>query len=125
MAKPDSVAARLAQLQAATTQAESDAISGAYDDGALSVPTGTGFTQTDINNAVAAQQTADAATLSTAQAQASAALAVVQGQLNDMTAKDQADEAVIDGLQGSVNAMQTALDAIKALIPAPVPAPAS
>ena len=123
--KEDSLATRLAQLQAGVVQAESDAISGSYDDGladgVASVPAGTGgFTQADIDSAVAAAQAIDAQALSDAQAKAASDLASVQQQLSDMTTKEQGEELVVTNLQTSVAAVQSSLDAIKALIfPAP------
>lgn len=125
--KEDSVAARLTALQAAETQAQTEALGGAFDDGVASAPAGTGggFTQADIDKAVQSAQAADAQALADAQAKAASDLAVVQQQLVDMTAKELSEEAVVTNLQQSVAAVQSSLDAIKALIfPAPTPAPA-
>lgn len=90
---------------------------------------GGGLSQADVDKAVADQKAIDDQALSDAHAEADAALADVQSkmadlqkQLDDMTAKDVVDAAAAASaadLAKSVAAMQTALDAIKALFPAP------
>lgn len=127
MAKQEAVAAMVAAVQAAQLQALTDAGNTLYDQAAADQKASDGsFTQADINAAVSAAQGVDAKALADSQAQAAAALAAVQQQLVAMTAKEQAEENVVIGLQSSVSQVQAALDAIKALIfPAPVPAPVS
>ncbi len=84
-----------------------------------------GFTQDQMDAAVAAgvttAQAADAVSLAQAQAQAQSALQVVQAALDSMTAKEQLEEQAVAGLQSSIGQVQSALDAIKAIIiPAPI-----
>lgn len=114
--KEDSVAARLLAMQAGELQAQTDALSGAFDDGVASMGTGGGFTQADIDAAVQAAQAIDAQALADAQAAAQAALDAVTAQLTDMTAKELNEEKVVTDLQTSVASVQAAFDAIKAVL---------
>lgn len=127
MTKSDSVAARLAQLQQGQLQIETDSIGGAFDDGAASVGTGGGFSQADIDNAVAAQKAADDQVLADQKAaddaDKAAAVKVVQdnldllqGQFTALSTKEAGEEVVVKGLQDSAAQIQAALDALKALI---------
>lgn len=117
MSKEDVVSAAVSSIQSAQAQALSDGLGSVYDAGLAAAPVATGgLSQADVDAAVAAAQAADAQALADAQAAAAAALAAVQSQLDQMTAKEQLEEAAVSGLQSSVVAVQAALDAIKALI---------
>lgn len=145
MAKTDVVSAQLAVIQAAQVQAISDGLGACYDQGATDQKGIDGsFNQGDIDTAVAKAladakvvsdkiladaQAVDAQALSDAQAKAASDLAVIQSSLDEMTKKEQLEEGVVSQLQSSVSAVQSSLDAIKALVlpalvPAPIPAPA-
>lgn len=101
MAKADMVQARVAQLQSAEAQAISDAISGAFDDGAASVviPPSGGFQQSDIDAAVAAVVAKDASAM------------------QDLQSKLSLDDAKIADIQKSVS------DALQAVISQLMPKP--
>lgn len=71
MAKEDSVAQGIAALQ----QAQADALGKCFDDGLASAPQGGGFSQADIDSAVAAAKAADQADEDTLRAQLTDALA--------------------------------------------------
>lgn len=127
---------------AALAQAQSDAFGVCFDssfaEGVASVPPSIGgLSQADVDAQVKAQSDADAAALAQSQAadqvaQASA-VAAVQAQLDqtsqalaDMTAKDKTDSAAALALKASVAGIQAALDALNAIIAPPsdpVPAP--
>lgn len=142
MAKVDVVQAGVQSVQAAEAQALSDALGAFYDSVVADQPAaGGGFTQADIDSAVAAAQTADAATLSASQAADAAALAgalasdaaaaqtaldasnaslaSLQAALDAMTAKDTADGAALAAFQVNVAQAQANLTAIEALFSAP------
>lgn len=131
-------------LAAAQAQVLSDGAGAVYDsafaEGVASVPVSTGggsgdFTQADIDAAVKAQsdsdsqalaqsQAADQAALQAAQASAQAQLDQATQALADMTAKEGVEEGAVAALSGSLDAVQKALDGIKALLfPSPAPAP--
>lgn len=130
MAKADVVAAQLALVQAAEVQALTDSLGACFDSGEAD-GNGPGFTQADIDAAVAsavaplnAQVAQDATDLAAAHADADAKLAALQASLDDMTAKDLVDASAVQGFNDKVAALQGALDAIKALLlPVVPPAP--
>lgn len=124
MAKQDVVTAGVSAFQTAEAQMLNDQLGAFYDSVVADVGTGTGtgggFTQADIDAAVVAAQAIDAQALADAQAKAVSDLAVVQGQLEEMTTKELNEEQVVKGLQDSVAAVQSSLDTIKSIIfPAP------
>lgn len=92
------------------------------------VPGGGGLSQADVDAAVAAQKAADdakeAGDLQAAQAEADAKMAALQVLLDAAIAQDSVDKGALEALKGSLEQVQSALDAIKALLfPAPPPAP--
>lgn len=134
MAKSDVVAAQKAAVLAGQDAALEAGLEACYDQGAVDQKASDGtLTQADVDAAVKAavdplnaQIAADAQALADAQSQAQAAMADLQGKLDAMTAKEQSEEAIVQGLQSSAAAMQSALDALKAIIfPAPPSQPAS
>lgn len=122
MAKEDVVATQKAAILSGQDAALESGLGAAFDAGEAD-GNGPGFTQADIDAAVAAavdplnaQIAADALALSDAQAAADASLAAVNQALADMTAKEQLEEQAVMALQSSVAAVQVSLDAIKALV---------
>ncbi len=103
----------------ALRQGQIDALGGAFDAG-LSNGTPVGFTQADIDAAVAAAQAVDAQVLSDAQAASAASVAAVQLALDEMTAKEQLEEVAVADVQAKVTALKASMDAFLALFPIPV-----
>lgn len=122
--KDDAVAAALVAVQAGETQVLTDQLGAVYDQGEAQ-GTGPGFTQADIDAAVAAAQAVDATALQAAQADASAKLAVLQGSLDALTAKEAPEAQLIASLQSSAVSLKAALDAIDAALNPPPVVPAS
>lgn len=133
--KSEVVAKGVSDLQSALSQAQSDFLGGFYDavvsDQPVVQPSG-GFSQADIDVAVAASKAADAQALSDTQAAdakaMSDAVADVQVQLDaanqalaDAIAKDKKDSAAAQALKASVVSIQAALDALNALVSDPSP----
>lgn len=121
MNRDDSVAQRKAQLDAA----EVEALGGCYDDGFAEGKSGGGggFTQADIDNAVAAQKASDdadkASAVAAVQAELDAQSAVLAQLQSDKASEDEklaSDESIIQGLKDGQDKIQAALDALKALI---------
>ena len=120
----------------ALLQGQKDALGGAFDDGAASVPAGGGgFSQADMDKAVAdavaaaqgvdaadlAQkiadlQAADAQAMSDAKAVADQAFADLQKQFSDVSAAKSAEDAVVQGLQSGAAQIKAAYDALIAII---------
>ena len=139
MGKAEAVAAQLAAVLAGQNQALSDGLGACYDAGladAPAPPPAGGFSQADLDAAVAAavgplqaKISQDAADLSAAQADCAQKLAELQAALDAMTAKELGEEGLVSQLQGSVAAVQDALDKIKSFVagalnpPSPAPAP--
>jgi hypothetical protein len=133
MAKVIIVGAAKAALLAAQDGAIDTALSSAYDGGAVDQKVSDGtLTQADLDAAVKAatdplnaQIASDATALAAAHADADAAAASAKAALDAMTADDAVKSKAVSDLQGSVAAVQAALDSIKALLspPTPVPAP--
>ncbi len=128
MAKTDVIAAAVAAIQSGEAQVLNDQLGSVFDSGLASAPVGSGggFTQADIDAAVAAAQGVDAAALAAAQADFTAKMATLQTSLDAMTAKEQMEETAVAGLQTAIASVQASFDAIKAiLLPAPpvMPAP--
>lgn len=125
MAKEDVVAAQYQAIQDGEAELVKGALGACYDQGvadqAAAGGSGAGFSQADIDAAVAKAvsdaQAVDAQALSDAQASAAASLAAVQQSLVDMTAKEQLEEQAVAQFQGSLASLQGALDQFKALIP--------
>ncbi len=139
MAKADVVQAQLAAIQTAETQAITDGLGACYDQGAVDQKASDGtLTQADLDAAVKAatdplnaqiatlqgEVTSEAQALTDAQAQAATALVAVQKSLDDMTAKESVEEGLVTGLQNSIAAVQSSLDAIKAAVSAVLNPPA-
>ncbi|MES1988408.1 MAG: hypothetical protein V4440_10315 [Pseudomonadota bacterium] len=116
MAKADVVAAAVAAVQQGEAQVLADQFGSVFDQ-AEAQGTGPGFTQADIDAAVASAQGIDAQALADAKAASDAAMATLQAQLDDATAKKNADESVIAGLQSSADKLQAAVDLIHSLFP--------
>lgn len=141
MNKADVVAAAVAAVQAGQVQVLSDQFGSVFDQAEAS-GNGPGFTQADIDKAVAAQKAADQVLIDAANAQdgldvaslqaAKDALSAAQGQILDLGKqlaasgdKLTADEGVINGFKGSIEQLKGLLAQLEAIIiPAPVPAPA-
>lgn len=125
--KSEIVDAAVVSIQAAELQGLKDGLNSVFDAGvaeAGSVPSG-GFTQADIDAAVAKAvsdaQALDAQALADAQAKAALDVAALQVALDAMTAKEQLEEVAVADVQKSILSVQAAFDAIKALlVPAPV-----
>lgn len=124
--KDDAVSAAVLAVQAGQVQVLTDQLGSVFDQGEA-IGTGPGFTQADIDAAVLAavgplndKIAQDALDLAAAQLDAETKLQAVQVALDAMTAKEQLEESAVLALQGSVQAVQTSLDAIKALV-LPVP----
>ncbi len=133
MGKSDFVAQQLAAIQSGQTQVISDALGATFDEGALEQKASDGtLTQGDVDAAVAAavaplnaqiadltaKDAADVQALADAQAKAVSDLAALQGLLDAAVSADVADKALVSNLQGSIAAVQTSLDAIKAAVAA-------
>lgn len=125
MERSEAVAKGLSDIQSGEAQVISDALGAAFD--ANQSGSGGGFSQADVDAAVQAAKDADAAALADSQAadaKAQAdAVAAVQGQLDgvtqalaDMTAKEQVEEAAVQGFQSKLADLQSALDVIKGLL---------
>jgi hypothetical protein len=124
MAKSDVVQAQLAAIQQAQIDAIVAGLGAAYDAGMADVaPAQPGFTQADLDKAVADAKAADAQVLADAQAKAVADMAALQGQFDSLSSKEAGENKIIVGLQGSIATLQSSLQALAALIPAPAPAP--
>lgn len=130
MAKQDVVAAGVAAIQSGEVQVYSDQLGIAYDVGASDQKASDGtFQQSDIDAAVKAavdplnaQIAQDQADLAAAHADADSKLAALQSQLDALSVAKAADDEVVKGLQQAADSLQSALDAIKAVIfPAPQP----
>ena len=146
--RDDVVAAGVAAIQAGEVAVLSTELGKAFDQGEA-IGTGPGFTQADLDAAKAAgkaeqlaldQPLIDAANAATAAAQAQDAadvkagqdavaavntqLADLQGKLNDALAAKTADEAVIQGLQGSAQKLADLLNQLNAIVLPPPPQPA-
>lgn len=131
MAKVDVVAAQKSAILAGQDAALEAGLEAVYDQAALDQKASDGtLSQSDVDAAVAAaiaplnlQIAADAQALSDAQAKAASDLAAVQAALADMTSKEQLEEQSVLALQNAVGAVQSSLDAIKALVLPPVVVP--
>lgn len=129
MAKADIVAAGIAALAQAEQDAFGAAVDAAYaeqkaSDGTVTTPSDQA-TIDALTAQVAALTAQDAADVKAGQD----ALAAVQAQVTDLQSKldtavaaDVADKALVQNFSGAVSSLQTALDALKAAIPA-APAP--
>lgn len=125
MSKEQIVADALQAISAGQSQVLSDAIGKAVDQSAVEQKASDGtLSQADLDKAVAdalaAQKVVDDKALADAKAAADAAMADIQKQLSDMSAKEQAEEGVISSLQGSLQKAQDAIAAVVALFPKPV-----
>ncbi len=113
MTRDESIAKGMAAIQ----DAEQGALGGAFDDG---VQSGGGQSEDDIKariaQAVADAQALDAQALSDAHAEADAKILVVQTALDAMTEKEGIEEQAVAKVNASVEQLQAALDAIKALL---------
>ncbi len=119
MAKEEVVAAQLAAIQSAQTQALVDGLGAVYDQAALDQKAADGtLSQADVDAAVAAAQAVDAQALADATAQFNSDLAAVQTALDDMTAKEAMEEEAVKAVQASIDSVQASFDAIRALFPA-------
>lgn len=115
----------VAAVQAAEQQALSDQLGIAYDAGGVDQKASDGtLTQADLDKAVADAQAVDAQAAASAKAASDAALADLQTQMAALAAKEGQEAGVIAGLQSSVAAVEAALQAVTALLPAPA-APAA
>lgn len=132
MSKTDIVLAQKTAILSGQDSALQAGLEAVYDQAALEQKASDGtLSQSDVDAAVAsavaplnAQIQSDALDLAAAQATAAANLAMVQQALTDMTAKEQLEEQSVLSLQNSIGAVQTSLDAIKALVfPAPTAPP--
>lgn len=129
MAKVDVVAAAVAAVQAGQLQVLNDQFSSVFDQ-AEAQGTGPGFTQADIDSAVAAavgplndqitaltaQDQADIAAGQVALTNAQTATAAVQASLDALTAKEAPEASLIASLQQSAASLTTALAAINAAL---------
>lgn len=120
--REDTVAAQVAAVQTGELEVLQTALGSAFDAGEGS-GNGPGFTQADIDAAVLAavdplnaQIANDIQILADAHSEADAAMAVVQQQLVDMTAKEQVEEQAVLSLQGSISQLQASLDVIKGIV---------
>lgn len=121
--KQDTVSAQKAIILQAQAQALEAGLGACYDQGlADAPPAGVGFTQADIDAAVAAAQAVDAQALAAAQAQAQSDIAAVQSALDAMTSKEQLEEGAVADVKASILQVQASFDAIKALLVPEVPA---
>lgn len=110
----------ISQGMDAIKQGQMDALGVSFDNGSASGAGG--FSQADIDKAVAQAQALDAQALKDAQDKATADLAAVQSALDAMTAKEGIEEKAVAKVNDSVEQLQASLDAIKALL-SPAPAP--
>lgn len=142
-AREDAQAAAVTSFQSGVVGVVQGVAGVAFDAGVASVPPSTGgggFTQADIDAAVAAQKSTDDTALqakSDADAQAIAGVqqqlsdaqtqvASVSKQLVDMTTKEQSEEAINKGLVTSLDQIKqadTALQAVVAALAAILPQP--
>lgn len=133
MGRQEVIDGQVSAIQSGQLEVLKSGLGVAFDAG-MSESGGGGFTQTDIDNAVAAavlplndqivglqgQVQADAQVLADAQAKAQADLDAVSKSLVDMTAKEQLEELAVADVAAKIAQVQEAFDAIKALLtPAP------
>lgn len=128
MGKIDAVVA----FDSALVEAKGALYDAGFADGVASVPVvvGGGFTQENIDAAVAAQkaiddqaladalaadQAVDEAKLAELQAQCDVDKAALQVKIDELVAKQANDEATVKGLQDAMSAVQASWDAVKAL----------
>lgn len=130
MSKDEIVSMQLQAISDSQTAALKSCLEATVDLAVASMPPsegGMGFTQEQMDQAIAAAVTAkseeDAVVLSQAHAQAEADLATASQALAEMTAKELSAEGVVsdfkvklDGMQSSFEAVKSSLDAIKAFI---------
>lgn len=126
MSKEQIIADAMAAFQAAEQGVVSDVYDKSFAEGVASVPPADAGEQTKIDAAKAAQQAADqiiidglnaqiskdAQDLSDAQAKAVSDLAAIQSSLDSMTAKELAEEQVVQGLKDAVAAFQAVLSGL-------------
>lgn len=139
MSREEIVSKALSDIVTGQAQVLSDVIGAAVDQSAIEQKASDGtLSQGDLDTAVAAAVeplnqkigelqlviATDEQALVDAHVEADAKLAEVTSALAAMTADDVVKTKAVTDLQGSVAAVQAALDSIKALLfPAPVPAP--
>ncbi len=111
----------IAKGKAAIDAAQGDALGGAFDDGVAAGGGNADDVKAQIAKAVADAQALDAQALSDAQAVADAKLTAVQTALDAMTEKEGVEEKAVSKVNASMEALQTALDEIKALLAPPAP----
>lgn len=117
MTRDESIAQGMSSIQ----QGQMDALGVSFDNGAASGSGG--FSQSDIDKAVAQAQALDAQALTDAQTKAASDLAAVQASLDAMTEKEGIEEKAVANVNNSVEQLQASLDAIKALLAPLPPAP--
>ncbi|MGZ6468426.1 MAG: hypothetical protein ACXWQJ_14095 [Bdellovibrionota bacterium] len=118
MTKEEIVQAGVAAIQSAQVQAISDQLGIAVDSAIASVPPSAGgFSQADIDTAVAAAKAVDAEAMASAKSASDAALADMQSKLDALKGQE---ESAIAELQESMAKAQAAIAAVMALLPAPV-----
>jgi hypothetical protein len=133
MGKVDVVAAQLAAVQQGQTDVLSQALGACFDAGEAD-GNGPGFTQADIdaavaaavaplNDQVAALQAQDAADVQVG-TDAKAALADLQSKFDALSQKEGVESGIISGLQSSLATLQAIVNQLTALQPVPVPDPA-
>jgi len=116
--KQDVIDAGVAAVQEAEKAALAEQLGVAYDAGMADAPKpeGGGLSQADVDAAVAAQKAIDDKAMADAQALADGKMADLQKALEDMTAKEQLEEAAVADVQAKVEQVQAAFDAIKAIL---------
>jgi hypothetical protein len=116
--KLEVIAVQKASILAAQDAALEAGLGAVYDGAVAEVgqPGAIGFTQADIDAAVAKTQADDAAALAAAHAEADAKLAELQTAFDTLNAKEVTEEADLANATTALAAMQGTLDAIKQLL---------
>lgn len=129
--KDDAVAAAVAAITAGQAQVLADQIGSVFDQGEA-IGTGPGFTQADIDAAVAAavaplnQSISDLTAKDASDIQAGTdALAALQASFDKMSADKAVEDGVIAGLQSAKDSLAAVLASLSTIgVPAPAPTPA-
>lgn len=136
MGKAELISAAVLSIQGAQTQALSDGLGGVYDaglaDGVASVPPPDADEQAKIDAAVATavaplnQQISDLTAKDAGDVQAlsdaQAAMADLQSKFDALSGKESVEAGVISGLQGSLASLQAAVATLAGLVPPVAPA---
>jgi hypothetical protein len=120
MNKQEIIASQKAAFAQAQDAALTQVLGDTVDQAIAGAPQG--FTQADIDAAVKAAQSGDQAAFDAAKAESDRAMADLQAKFDDLSKKEGVESGVIQGLEGSLSALQSAVATLAGLVPASQPA---